>query len=378
MSRDHKSRKPALDQAHTYRKASYRALPHANRHVHYRAIQHESDFMDPFTQGLLGATAVANMPTRNTSRGTAITMGFLAGMAADLDVLIRSSGDPLLFLEYHRQFTHSLIFIPLGGIICGLVLHALFARRKGISRWPSILYCTLGYATHALLDACTSYGTQLYWPFSNERVSWDIISIIDPLYTLPIAALLLLGMKAQRRWAAHLALAWMFAYPSLGWWQHQRAETAGYQLAASRGHQVLSLAAKPSFANILLWKVIYRSPDHYYVDAIRVGTSITVFTGTSINALDINKDLPWLVANSQQAIDIERFRWFSQDFIALSADSPHRIIDFRYSLLPNETDALWSIELSPDSPHQHVKYQTHRSDGSSKIKELWHMLRNEL
>lgn len=37
--------------------------------------------------------------------------------------------DPLLFLEYHRQFTYALIFIPIGGLICALVLYWL-ARRS--------------------------------------------------------------------------------------------------------------------------------------------------------------------------------------------------------------------------------------------------------
>ena len=41
-----------------------------------------------------------------------IGIGFLSGLAPDLDIFIRSESDPLLFLEFHRQFTHSLIFIP--------------------------------------------------------------------------------------------------------------------------------------------------------------------------------------------------------------------------------------------------------------------------
>ena len=42
--------------------------------------------------------------------------------------------------------------------------------------------------THPLLDAHTAYGTQLFWPFSDERFAWSIISIIDPLFTLPPGA----------------------------------------------------------------------------------------------------------------------------------------------------------------------------------------------
>ena len=60
--------------------------------------------MDPLTQGVLGAT----LPQASVSgryAASAGLLGFLSGLAADLDVLIRSSTDPLLFLEYHRQFT---------------------------------------------------------------------------------------------------------------------------------------------------------------------------------------------------------------------------------------------------------------------------------
>ena len=38
------------------------------------------------------------------------------------------------------------------------------------------LFCLLGYATHGMLDACTSYGTQLLWPFTNHRYAFNTIS----------------------------------------------------------------------------------------------------------------------------------------------------------------------------------------------------------
>ena len=61
--------------------------------------------MDPLSQGVLGAALPQATAARGRYAGSAGVLGFLAGMAADLDVLIRSSTDPLLFLEYHRQFT---------------------------------------------------------------------------------------------------------------------------------------------------------------------------------------------------------------------------------------------------------------------------------
>lgn len=66
--------------------------------------------MDPVSQGTLGAVFAQ---TQGSAKylGKAALIGALAGMAPDLDVLIRSNEDPLLFLEFHRQFTHSLLFI---------------------------------------------------------------------------------------------------------------------------------------------------------------------------------------------------------------------------------------------------------------------------
>ena len=168
--------------------------------------------MDPLTQGVLGAALPQATAARARFAASAGLLGFLAGMAADLDVLIRSSSDPLLFLEYHRQFTHSLIFVPFGGLFCALILHGLLGRRRGLSFRQSWLFCTLGYATHALLDACTTYGTMLFWPFSDVRVAWNTISIIDPLFTLPLLFAVVLAGRRSRPVYARLGLLWACFY----------------------------------------------------------------------------------------------------------------------------------------------------------------------
>ena len=70
--------------------------------------------MDPLSQAAIGAAAAQSASATKTVRH-ALWIGAAAGMAPDLDVLIQSSTDPLLALEYHRQFTHSLLFVPIGG-----------------------------------------------------------------------------------------------------------------------------------------------------------------------------------------------------------------------------------------------------------------------
>ena len=317
--------------------------------------------MDLLSQGVLGAAAPQSVAPPGHAR-IAMLFGFLAGMAPDLDVFIRSSTDPLLFLQYHRQFTHALVFIPIGGCLCGWLLHQLLGKRNGLSLRRSIFYCTLGYATHGLLDACTTYGTQLFWPFSEARFSWNAVSVVDPLFTVPI--LLLVLVSAHRRYAvlARIALVWAIAYPMIGLVQRERVEEIGWELARSRGHEPLQLEAKPSFANLVLWKIVYETDGHYYVDAARLLADGKVYTGDSVPKLDLERDLPWLDHASQQARDIERFRWFSDGYVALEPGQPNRITDIRYSMLPNQIGGLWGIELTPEaSERDHAQFITTRN-----------------
>ncbi|WP_426416764.1 metal-dependent hydrolase [Aestuariirhabdus sp. LZHN29] len=330
--------------------------------------------MDPVTQGILGATLAQSASNRKLLIGATV-LGIAGGMAPDLDILIRSETDPLLYLEYHRQFTHSLIFIPFGGALVGLLMHALLGRRFGLRLWQSLLFSTLGFATHALLDACTTYGTQLLWPFSSMRVAWNTMSIIDPLYTLPLGALVI-GAAIKRKPAlARIALAWALIYPTIGMVQRERAEAVGWEIASARGHQPIRLEAKPSFANLLVWKIVYETEDHYYVDAVRVARGHKVYAGQNVEKLDIPRDLPWLDPASQQARDIERFRWFSNGYIAKDPEHPNRVVDVRYSVIPNEIKALWGIELTPSAgPRQHVRYQTGRDTSQRNRDKFWQMV----
>jgi len=227
--------------------------------------------MDPISQAAFGASLSQSFATDKTKQLSALLIGALAGMAPDLDVLINSTDDPLLFLEYHRQFSHSLVFIPFGALLCALIFYPLFKWRKSTLSFAQIyLFSFLGYATHGLMDACTSYGTQLFWPFSNARYAWNMISIIDPLVTVPVIVLITLAAYRKRPAYARAAFAYAVIFLSLGIFQNQRAEQAAYALPEQRGHQVERLQVKPSFANRHLWKIIYEYDGRYYVDAVKL------------------------------------------------------------------------------------------------------------
>lgn len=333
--------------------------------------------MDPLTQGALGASFSQSLSNK-THLGIAGILGLLSGMTPDLDIFIRSKQDPLLFLEYHRQFTHSLIFIPFGGALCAIFFYYLFSRRWQLSFKQTYLYCTLGYATHALLDACTSYGTQLFWPFSTQRISWDTVSIIDPLLTLPLVILIIVAtIKKQPRYAL-AGLLWVITYQGIGFIQNQRASQMGWQLAENRNHTPIRLNAKPSFGNILLWRIVYETEDGFYTDGIRAGLKLKIYPGVFTRKLNTKRDFAWLHADSQQAKDLKRFSWFSQDYVAVDPNNENRVFDARYSLLPNEAKGLWSIHLNPKSGQDgHAEYKQDRDIKVNKRETFIKMLKGE-
>ena len=84
--------------------------------------------------------------------------------------------------------------------------------------------------------------------------------------------------------------------------------------------------------------------------------------GERVAKLDLVKHVPWLDPASQQAKDIERFRWFSDDFLAPDKYHPLGIVDVRYSMLPNEVRGLWGIGLDENATtDQHVEFYADRT-----------------
>jgi len=326
--------------------------------------------MDPISQACFGASLSQSATNDRRTQVSALIIGALAGMAPDLDVFINSPTDPLLFLEYHRQFTHSLFFIPFGALICSLLFYPFIKSKLSFSK--VYLFSFLGYATHGLLDACTSYGTQLFWPFSSERIAWNIVSIIDPLFTLPIIILIIMAVIKSHSLYARIAFIYAILFLSLGLVQKQRAENALIELASQRNHQPERIIVKPSFANRQVWKMVYEYKNKYYVDAIKLLWDKKIITGTSIDKLDIKRDFPLLNLDSIKAKDIERFRLFSDDFLAVNPLQKNMIIDVRYSFIPNSIKMMWGIELN--SEDEHVFFRTKSRPDKKTLDEFFDMV----
>ncbi len=299
----------------------------------------------------------------------AAAVGFVAGMLADADILIHAADDPLLNVELHRHFTHSLIFIPFGALIATLLLWPVL--RKHLDLKHIYLYALLGYATAGLLDACTSYGTHLLWPFSEARIAWSIIAIVDPVFSLLLLVALILSLKFCQPMPARVGLAMAGTYLLLGLWQHQNALQVAQGIAAQRGHEVQRILVKPTLGNLLLWRAVYQSGDTFYVDAIRIGLgSERIYPGGSARKFLLTEDRSYLPADSVIFQDVERFYRLADGFVIADSAREQVLTDVRYSMLPTRVSAMWGIDLNVASSTQHAKYEVYR-DRPENYREIF-------
>ena len=311
--------------------------------------------MDPATQGLLGAAVVSTFQ-KNGYKHKLWLAGMLAGMAADLDVLIGSPSNPMLFALYHRHFTHALIFIPVGGalVALALMLFKIFREQK-LATW---LACTLGYATHGLLDCMTNYGTLYFWPFSNTRVAWSVISIMDPIFTGILLIGFLFSVIYEKPKYARVALISCIVYLSFGAIQHFRAKAIQTQLAKHRGALIISGSIRPQLFNLFLWQSYYIANNKVYVD--------TIYTPLFKKAYGrIGFNLPWakpkiilpkINHNKISKSDYKIFYWFTHHYLVILKQKPLLLGDARYVITTlNPNLFLWGIQF-PKKPNTHVAW----------------------
>lgn len=303
--------------------------------------------MDAITQGVIGAAAAQTIYGKRLGRWS-LAIGWAAGMLPDADVFVRSASDPLMVWTAHRGFTHALAFIPVGALVAAL---PFLLSRSLRPRWREVYGAAfLGYATHGLLDAFTTYGTQLLWPFSDLRVSWDVISIVDPVFTTLLFAGLVWSAVRRCVRPARIGMACAAAYIALCALQHHRAAEAQERLVAARDHQVVAARVMPTLGNSLLFRSLYRTAGgDMHADAIRVPLlgAPTMRPGARADVFDPAGLAEDAADPQRMRRDLARFAWFADGYWARTPGWPELIGDMRIAIDPAGMQPLWGVMLEP-------------------------------
>ena len=328
--------------------------------------------MDPLTHGLVGAAASQTVSSKEKMRPAAFT-GFVAAMLADLDYFIHNPSDPLLNIEIHRQFTHSLIFIPVGALIATGLLW--WFVRKHLTLKETFLFSLAGYSTAGLMDAFTSYGTMLLWPFLDTRFAWNLISVVDPVFTLGLIALVGFGVYHQKKPLIYLAWGWLFLIMAFGMFQKERGNSALLHWAEQRDHQAEEIVVKPTIGNQILWRGNYIYDGRVFTNGIRAGlfSSVTIYEGESTELVNLEEEFGDY-KNTTLYDDLKRFERLSEGYLVRHPEKPQIIGDGRYSMLPTSTLPLWGVEADTTQTGQHLPFLYFRDAGEEVRTEFLEML----
>ena len=143
--------------------------------------------MEPVTQALLGA-ATAHCVAGKALGRRALGWGAILGMSPDLDVLLGPLHGGYGEWLYHRGTTHSLWFGFVVGPLLGMLLWRWRDPERETPRSAWIALAIVALVTHPLLDGFTPYGTQFLAPFARDRFAWNGVAIVDPFYSVLLAA----------------------------------------------------------------------------------------------------------------------------------------------------------------------------------------------
>ncbi|HBR98228.1 MAG TPA: hydrolase [Gammaproteobacteria bacterium] len=287
--------------------------------------------MDQITQMLLGA-AVGHATLGARVGRKALLWGAVLGGMPDLDVLI-SQPDAVAAVTNHRGFSHSLVTHTVVAPIIGAGLARLHAK-DGVSVFHWSLLVWLAFATHALLDATTIYGTQLFWPYTGPPVGLGSSFIIDPVYTLLLLVGVLWAAVSRRhlvtaRRANLVVLGLSTAYLALSFQIQAHVQETAETALVKQGVAYDQVLATPTPFNVLLWRIVAMSPDGY-----REGF-YSLFDVSSDVRFEHYPSEERLLSSIENAPAVERLRWFTKGFYRVQeTDGRVEVSDLRMGYEP--------------------------------------------
>ncbi|MBD0403802.1 metal-dependent hydrolase [Flammeovirga sp. EKP202] len=223
--------------------------------------------MDSLTQVVLGASVGEAVLGKKIGIKAAI-FGAIAGTIPDLDVLASPWFDAVEKLMYHRSITHSFLFFILASPIFGYLTHKFFGKEKDTLKDWTLLYF-LSFLTHALLDTCTTWGTQLLYPFTAYGFATYSVFVVDPHYTVPFLILLIIALfkpktSSIRRKLNYWGLGISTSYLLLGFILQHQANEVFKKNIEELGIEYQDYITKTTPLNIWLWATTFKTENGYY------------------------------------------------------------------------------------------------------------------
>lgn len=297
--------------------------------------------MDSLTQIVLGA-ACGEIALGKKIGNKALLFGAIGGTIPDLDVFVGRwfYNNEIEAMAFHRGFMHSILFAVLGCFLFGWVTYKLYntGKRKDTTtqkNWIWLFF--LSIFTHPLLDCFTPYGTQLFAPFSDYRVAFNNISVVDPLYTVPFLICLIIMMffkrtKTRRTWWLKTGIYISSAYMVFTIFNKLYIDSVFNTSFKKANISYQRFSAQPTILNNILWYAVAETKTQYHLAFYSLLDKNNV--AENMITVEKNHDLVDMNANNLQTL-----AWFSNQYYNLSKKEKvgtYRYVDLRYPMLNPE------------------------------------------
>lgn len=326
--------------------------------------------MDSVTQIILGA-AVGEAVLGKKVGNKAMLYGAIAGTIPDLDVLSSHFMSTVSALEIHRGFTHSIFFSVIAGILFGWLV-SRYETYKDAKGWMWLFFWC--FVTHPILDAHTTWGTQLFWPL-DYRLAFKTIFVIDPLYTVPFLICLILALlqkrgAPKRKFYNTMGLLISSGYLMLTFLLKGLAYTEFKAALKDQQIDYVDFETKPGPFNTMLWTANVDTKDAYLIGYYSFFDKEPIHFETYAKNHELLGDLV-TDDNVKRMINISK-GWYS----ITQKDGKLFFNDLRYgvlSLKPNAQNFVFQYEINVDDAGDVSFIETKRNKDEAKqlIKDLW-------
>nr|WP_321230125.1 metal-dependent hydrolase [uncultured Psychroserpens sp.] len=326
--------------------------------------------MDSLTQIVLGA-AVGEVVLGKKVGNKAMLYGAIAGTIPDLDVFASYFTDTVTALSIHRGFTHSIVFSILFAPVFGWIV-SRYETFKNFKSWSWLFFWA--FVTHPILDAHTTWGTQLFWPF-DLRLAFKTIFVIDPIYTLPFLVFLILTMRQKRTSkkrnfynkmgllvsSSYLVLTFIFK-----WIAFNQFESA----LETQNIAYLQLDTRPSPLNTILWSANVETKDAYLLGNYSFFDSQPITFETYPKNHELLGDL---VINEK----VQRMIKISEGWYTITKKNESLYFnDLRFGLLsltPKAQNFVFQFKIDVDNSGkvEFIEAAKDTRDGKKLLSELW-------
>lgn len=300
---------------------------------------------------------------------TLINVAILVGITYGINVLFSQDGYPRWWFLLITVLLALFLLLRLNR---HYMVKDLEEPKTTFRQWYWLFF--LAFFTHWLLDCFTAFGTQIFQPFSDYRVAFNNIAVVDPLYTLPFLISVIIASALKRDTYGRKVAIWVgigtsSLYMLLTIGNKFYVDHVFSQALENRNIEVLRSRTSPTIFNNLLWSGVAEDDRNYYV-----GLYSIFDTDPNLHYLNTIPKNDSLHQAWKSHPDYQTLLWFSDGYLAsFQTDSMTILSDLRYGgmsdTIQDQRDLVFNFIVTKE--HGELVFSENRQPPKGDIGELF-------